>query len=47
MCKMMIFIAKVYLLREAAKNVFFNGPATKRGGGLNGVPLRKKELFLK
>ena len=33
-------------IREAAeKNSFLSGPATKRGGGLRGVPLRKKEHF--
>ena len=33
-------------IREAAKKSFLSGRATKRrGGGLTGLPLRKKELF--
>ena len=32
-----------YMVREAAKKVFFNDPATKRGGGA--WPLRKKNVF--
>ena len=31
---------------EAVKSSFLSGPATKRGEGLKGVPLRKKELIL-
>ena len=33
------------VLREAAKSNFFNGPATKRGGGVKG--LATKKFFLK
>ena len=34
-------------LREAAKkNCFLSGPATKRGRGVRGVPLREKKNFL-
>ena len=30
---------------KAAQKVFFSGPATKRGGGGRGSPLRKKTVF--
>ena len=31
--------------REAAKNIFFSGPTTKRGGGVRAWSLRKKNFF--
>ena len=33
---------KLKRLREAAKTIFFSGPATKRGGWVRAWPLRKK-----
>ena len=38
--------SKKVLLREAQKNCFFSGPATKRGGG-KGLATKKKYCFLK
>ena len=32
-------------LGKPRKSVFLSGPATKKGGGARGVPLRKKDLF--
>ena len=32
-------------LREAAKNLFFSDVATKRGGVIRALPLRKKNYF--
>jgi len=32
-------------LRKAAKKFFFSAPATKRGGGVTAMPIRKKNFF--
>ena len=33
-------------IRKSTKKFFLSGRATKRGGGLTGVPLRKKNTLL-